>query len=77
VPSSKIENHRLIFDLVKHLTTLSSGASLLVIAIVEKLFPDPEWSWIVALSLVAFLVCLVASVVMMMQVATQRRSQEP
>jgi ABC-type dipeptide/oligopeptide/nickel transport system permease component len=70
VQSSKTETHKLVFELLKQLTTLSSGGSLLVIAIAEKLFPQPEWGWSVALSLVAFLVCLVSSVMMMLQLAT-------
>lgn len=46
----------------KHLTTLSSGAILLMVTFINELFPRPaEWGWLVAVSLVSFTICIVSS----------------
>lgn len=51
----KVESHKLVYDFQKHLTTLSAGSALLVITLVEKLFPKPEGTWMIAVALCGFL----------------------
>lgn len=61
----KFESHKLSFDLLKHLSTLTTASSLLVVTLMEKVFPNPQWIWCVALSLVAFLVALICCLLAM------------
>ena len=44
----RTEGHRLYFDLVKHLTTLSSASILLVAGLGDKLFDRPRGLWLIA-----------------------------
>jgi hypothetical protein len=61
----RFESQKLLFDLMKHVTTLATGSSLLVIAVVEKMFPNPESIWLVVASLIGFLTALFSSLVTM------------
>jgi hypothetical protein len=50
------------FDYVKYLTTLSTGAILLQVAFLEKVFSHPRWKVLIALSLSSFTLTVIASV---------------
>ena len=65
----KFESHKLLFELMKHVTTLATGSSLLVTAVVEKMFPEPESIWLVVVSLFGFLAALLCSLVTMAAVS--------
>lgn len=59
------EGRKLYYDLFKHLTTLSSGSILLLVAFKEKLFPDSaviEWNDLMGIAFFLFLLCIVSSV---------------
>ena len=58
-----IERTKAMIDHAKHLTTLSTGSIVLVAAFVEKAFPAPIWKPVATLSLLAFLLSILAAVV--------------
>lgn len=64
--NKKIETYKLVFDLLKHLTTLSSGSILLLITLVEKVFKTPPpkiiLQWAFGSFLLAIGLCVVAMV---------------
>lgn len=52
-----------VFDYLKHLTILSSGYILVMSAILEKLFQQPEWKLLIVVSFGAFLFSIFFSVI--------------
>jgi hypothetical protein len=65
---SKQEGQKLLYDSVKHLTTLSTGSILLLIALLEKVFTSArgrEWEFLIAVCFVCFTASMVASVITM------------
>lgn len=65
VEKRRTESIKLQFDLYKHLTTLSTGAILLLAAFLEKLFKEPHGKWLVGVSMGCFLLSTVGSVGLM------------
>ena len=59
------EDQKLLFDTFKHVTTLSTGSVVLLVTFLEKLFQNPEWKILVAVSFVSFSVSIVTSVFLM------------
>jgi hypothetical protein len=51
-----------VIDYLKHVTTLSTGSLVLEIGFLEKAFPNPQWKSLAALSLISFVLSIVASV---------------
>lgn len=49
-----VEAFKLIFDYLKHLTTLSSGSILLVVTLAEKFFANSPFRGVLFLALVSF-----------------------
>lgn len=56
-----IEAYTTVFDYLKHIASLCTGSILLITASLEKLFVDPEWKWLIAISLISFFLCVVAT----------------
>lgn len=56
---SEIEVYKIEFDYLKHLTTVSTGAILLIVAFLEKIFLQPTYKPAVSVSLVCFLVTII------------------
>jgi hypothetical protein len=59
------EANKLYYDVFKHLTTLSTGSILLLATFLGQLFSNPQWKFLVALSLASFIVSIVSAVLMM------------
>lgn len=59
------EGQKLIYDVFKHITTLSTGAVLILVALLEKFFKAPEWKELVAASFAGFILATTMSVVAM------------
>ena len=57
------EHKRQTFAYLRHLNTLSSGAIILQIGFLEKVFPHPEWKFLIAISLTSFVASIIASVI--------------
>jgi hypothetical protein len=64
----RLEHVKNVLDYLKHITTLSTGSIILQITFLEKLFVHPRWRALVAVSLVSFMLSIVASVVAHAQV---------
>ena len=60
----KIKELELLHDYLKHLTTLSTGSILLIVAFLEKLFPNPEWKFLVAVALLGFTIVIVLALLL-------------
>lgn len=60
----KLESYRAERDFYKHLTTLSTGSVILIATFLEKVFPNPEWTELVNVSLSGFAVSVVGCAVM-------------
>jgi len=45
----------LLFDWYKHLTTLSTASILIISALVQRLFRDSDWSWLIVVALLLLL----------------------
>jgi hypothetical protein len=59
------EANKLYYDVFKHLTTLSTGSILILATFLESLFADPQWRVLIVVSLLSFVVSIVAAVLMM------------
>lgn len=60
-----IEGRKLDFEFWKHLTTLATGAILVLAALTDKLFPEPECLFLVAATVVVLMVSVIGSVMLM------------
>jgi hypothetical protein len=55
----RMEGEKLLFDVFKHLTTLSTGSILVMIALLEKLFKENvHWKQLVLVSFAAFIISI-------------------
>ncbi|MEP6848861.1 MAG: hypothetical protein ABI999_08380 [Acidobacteriota bacterium] len=65
-----LEGEKLLYDVMKHLTTLSSGSILLVATLAGTVFHNypPTRGWALA-SILCFVVSIICSVSLMLQVA--------
>jgi hypothetical protein len=57
----RVDGSKMFFDLFKHLTTLSTGSILLMAAFLEKLFKNPNWSFLVSITFVCFILAIISS----------------
>ena len=72
-----LEAAKLEYDAFKHLTTLSSGAVVVIAALMDKAFPGAAWKWLAGASAVAFLVSCFFSVIMMLYAAYTAENADP
>jgi len=68
-----LEGSKCVYDSFKHLTTLSTGSILILVALLEKLFESPEWTFLVAISFVCFIITMTFSIVAMWIMASSIR----
>ena len=59
------ESYKLFYDFFKHVTTLSTGSILLLVAFLDKLFPHPLWRVFIVISLGAFILSALFSLILM------------
>ncbi|MDQ3907123.1 MAG: hypothetical protein M3268_02140 [Acidobacteriota bacterium] len=62
---AKEEGWKLDYDLQKHLTTLNTGSILILAAFMEKIFTNPQWKALVAISIALFVISTIAAIVTM------------
>ena len=67
------ESEKLYFDSMKHLTTLNTASILLLVTFLEKLFQQPRWKALVAVTLGSLAFSTVCSVSSMLQSANHIR----
>lgn len=58
--------YKLVFDLMKHLTTLSSGSILILITLLEKVFRESPPTLYIRLAFGGFCISIIAAVFAMM-----------
>lgn len=61
--TNKNDLYKLLFDHLKHVGTLATGSILLLVTMLDKMFPAPVQQWLVPVSLGALLLSLVASLI--------------
>ncbi|CAN5170235.1 hypothetical protein BH23BAC1_BH23BAC1_23080 [soil metagenome] len=59
------EGNKLFYDVFKHLTTLSTGSILILVAFLENLFVNPQYKFLIAISLLCFIINTVGAARMM------------
>ena len=64
-PEGFRESGKLLFDLMKHLTTLSTGSIVLLVVFVEKLFPNPSFKWFIVVVLSSLILSTISSLLTM------------
>lgn len=77
--NQKLEMYKLVFDLMKHITTLSSGAIIIVITMIEKVFSAKPPIGMFILTLGAFcvsIVCAVSAMLILSLNATEGMTEE-
>jgi|SRR6188474_2874706 len=67
--SDELEGNKLDHDTYKHLTTLSTGAILILATLLEKFFQHPEWKFLIGITLVSLIVSTIASVAAMFSIS--------
>lgn len=65
------ESVKLLFEVFKHTTTLSTGSIILLATFLEKLFKSPREVNLVMVSLICFLVSVITSWIMMAHLAVE------
>jgi hypothetical protein len=70
------EAYRLFHDTFKHLTTLSTGAILILATFLDKLVRSPHWHFLIPISVLGFLASVMTSVPVLFSYATLS-SQNP
>jgi hypothetical protein len=73
---SRSEMFKQWFELLKHVTTLSSGSILLVLALAEKFLKEPHFTKPLFQSVICFLVSIFAALVAMAVIAVKAVSQD-
>ncbi len=61
-PASHLEFHKAFYEYLKHLSTISTGSIVLLAAFLEKIFAQPRWKPLVGVSIIGFLITVIASV---------------
>ena len=62
---SRQEGQKLLYDSVKHLTTLSTGSILILIALLEKVFKEPKWPYLIPVGFLCLTLSMLGSVITM------------
>jgi hypothetical protein len=70
----RVERMKLLYDLNKHLTTLSTGSLLLMAGLFGQVFKSPAWKPLAAGAFVLFTSCVVACVFAMFGFAMYSRT---
>lgn len=72
-----IEATKLLYDVLKHLTTLSTGSIVVMATFLEKFFKSPAWTFLVPATFIAFVVSIVACVAAMAALAFSAETDNP
>lgn len=57
-----VEAYTTTFEYLKHLATLSTGSTLLLVTFLDKLFVNPEWKVCIAVSLISFVLTVIFTI---------------
>jgi len=53
------------YEYFKHMTTLCTGSILIIVALLEAIFREPECVWVIVISILGFFVSLIGSLAML------------
>jgi hypothetical protein len=67
----KLEGFKLDHDTYKHLTTLSTGAILILATFLEKFFQQPKYKFLVGVTLVSLIISTIGSVFAMVGISDE------
>lgn len=67
--SNRTERYKLVYDFLKHLTTLSSGSILAIVALAEKFFNDSASQVWLLFAIVLFIVSIALTSISMLALA--------
>jgi hypothetical protein len=70
---SQQESFKLLFEVYKHITTLSSGTILILTTFLEKLFKNPKAAQLVPFSISCFLLSIIFSLLIMAHLAAAQQ----
>lgn len=70
----RVERMKLLYDLTKHITTLSTGTLLLMAGLLEKIFKAPVWKPLATGAFLSFAASVVASLIAMLGFAMYSRA---
>jgi hypothetical protein len=59
------ESIKLIYDLFKHITILTTGIILILITFLEKLFQNPSGKYLVSISFIFFIISIILALITM------------
>lgn len=68
-----IERMKLLYDLNKHITTLSAGTLLLMAGLFDKVFKSPSWKALAGNAAASFAIAIVCCLIAMFGFATYSR----
>jgi F0F1-type ATP synthase assembly protein I len=55
-----VDSQKLVFDYIKHITTLDTGTIILLTVLLEKFFRTPQWKCLIVIAFLGFIVSIVA-----------------
>jgi len=58
-----------MFESIKHVTTLSTGSILVLVALLDKVFKSPHWKWVMIVAFGCFTLSVMCAVRLMVYVA--------
>lgn len=70
----RVERIKLLYDLSKHITTLSTGTLLLMAGLLDKIFKSPTWKFLAILAFLSFASCLIMALFSMLGYSVSSRS---
>ena len=59
-PDRYIESQKMVLDYLKHITTLDTGAMVLLTVLLEKFFQQPQWKFLVIAVFSSFVISILA-----------------
>lgn len=54
-----VEAQKIVFDYIKHITTLNTGSIVLLTVLLEKFFRAPEWKILIVLTFLGFVMSII------------------
>jgi hypothetical protein len=54
-----LESQKVVLDFVKHVATLATGAIVLLASLLDKVFPNPQWKFLIIVTFVSLLISAV------------------
>lgn len=76
IDNTEVEGLKLLFEVFKHLTTLSTGAIVILATFLKDIFQHQQWKVLIPFVFVCFLISTVGSVCVMLAYAEVLRTRD-